>query len=108
MGEPICYAYAFVVFQKHLLKHKDVHEWFSWFQQQKHEGVKFIAAQLELTPTKKKLHVQGYIHFSRKKRPSTVGRLYQVKPEAFRKKKAKATPADNRAYCTDEEKRLPV
>ena len=43
---------------------------------------------------------------SLKKRASYLGNMFKLKPEAFQAKKPAATPADNRAYCTDESKRV--
>ncbi len=64
-------------------------------------------AQLEMATSTQAVHVQGYIHYSRPKRPSTIGNIYKLKAESFQMGAANATPADNRAYCTLDEKRLP-
>ncbi len=105
--EPQARKWVFTVWPGHILNGKDLHEWFSWFQAQQHSGVRYIVAQLELATDTRGIHVQGYIHYSGQKRPSTIGRIYGLKPESFQMGTVNATPADNRAYCTDSEKRLP-
>ncbi len=42
-----------------------------------------------------------------KKRPTTIGHIFHLKPESFQKMKKLSTPQKNRAYCTKDEDRLP-
>ncbi len=100
-------GWAGTVWPKHLLKHESLDEWFSWFKKHPHNGVKYIVAQMEKATKTERVHIQLYIHMSTVKRPTSLGNYYQVKPEVFQIKKKNATPADNRAYCTDAEKRVP-
>ncbi len=61
-------------------------------------------AQMERATTTKNIHIQLYMHWSKVKRPSYLGTKYGVKPEVFQM--ANGEPSENRAYCTDEEKRV--
>ncbi len=62
-----------------------------------------MVMQLEMSSTET-LHVQGYIHFSGTKRRGAVNNLLHL--QNLHLEMAKGTPSDNRAYCTDQEKRL--
>ncbi len=104
--EPQARRWVFTVFEGHITNGMDLHEWFSWFQAQAHVGVRYIVCQLETATTTQRVHVQGYMHWSKVKRPSTIGSIYGLKATAFQQGSQRATPADNRAYCTEEEKRL--
>jgi hypothetical protein len=51
-------------------------------------------------------HIQGFVAMSKQKRAATLGNHFMVQPEVFQAKLEHATVADNRAYCTDAEKRV--
>ncbi len=52
-----------------------------------------------------RLHIQGYIHFTGQKRRGSVNNLIHL--QNVHLEIAKGTPSDNRAYCTEVEKRVP-
>ena len=96
--------WAFTVWPGHLINHSNLEEWEA-FAKTKTDGVRYVVWQHELGKEGGH-HIQGFITMSLKKRASYLGNLFQLKPESFQAKKPAATPADNRAYCTDESKRL--
>ncbi len=103
---PIARHYAFTVWPKHLLNHPTLEDWFV-FAETKTAGITYLVMQHEHGTKEGGHHVQGFVTAATKKRPSTLGNHFQLKPEAFQKMKAKSTPQKNRAYCTDDSKRLP-
>ncbi len=105
--EPQQRRWVFTVWPAHILGGMDLDEWWAWFKNQPHTGVRYIVAQMERATTTQAVHVQGYIHYSKVKRPSTIGRVYGLKPESFQRGSEHATPADNRGYCTEIDKRVP-
>ncbi len=81
-------------------------DWFQWIQQQETlSGVTYLVCQQEAGGNTQRDHIQGYIHFSGQKRPSTVGNLLHCKPEAFTM--ARGDPSSNRGYCTKTDTRKP-
>lgn len=66
-------------------------------------GLKFIAFQQEVGEQQGGHHIQGYIHFERPKRPSTIGNLLGCLPETFQT--CNGTPQENKDYCTKDETR---
>ncbi len=80
-------------------------DWCAWARVHDWVGVRYLVFQRERGDKTQREHVQGYIHFSQQKRRTTVNgelHLQNVHLEV-----AKGTPSDNRAYCTDAEKREP-
>ncbi len=79
-------------------------DWATWAKVQDWVGVKYLVFQRENATTTQTEHVQGYIHFSVQKRRDTVNKLLLV--QNLHLEIAKGTPNDNRAYCTEAEKRV--
>ncbi len=96
--------WVFTVWPGKITNNFSLDEWWNWFRVQSHTGVRYIVAQKELAPVANRrpgsdgIHIQGYIHFTGQKRPSTIGVRYDLQPTTFTM--ARGTPADNRAYCT--------
>ncbi len=95
--------WCFTVFEANLKEHGTLSAWFSWLKVQNFPGCKYIVAQLELAATER-LHVQGYIHFTGQKRRLSVNNILHL--QNLHLEMAKGTPSDNRAYCTEADKRL--
>ncbi len=102
--EPQAVKWMGTLWPKNLLKHENLKQWFDWFKIQKHEGVRYAVAQMERATTTERIHIQLYMHWSKVKRPSYIGKKYGVQAEVFQV--ANGEPAENRAYCTDEHKRV--
>jgi len=103
-----CKHYAFTVWPNNLNnKFTSVHEWFD-FAKDRTAGIKYLVMQLELAPTTKQVHVQGFVTFQQQKVPATAANHFGgVDKEIFQKMKKGATPWDNKVYCTKEDSRLP-
>jgi len=103
-----CKHYAFTVWPNNLNnKFTSVHEWFS-YAQDRTAGVKYLVMQLELSPSTKQVHVQGFVSFQQTKRVNVVANHFGgIDKEVFQKMKKGATPWDNKVYCTKEDSRLP-
>ncbi len=69
-------------------------------------GVNYLVFQQEVSPTTSTVHIQGFVAMSQKKRPDPMGQLFRVQPESFQG--TDGTPAQNRGYCTDDDKRAPA
>ncbi len=102
---PVARHYAFTVWPKNLLQHDTLEAWFD-FVKTKTAGVTYLVMQHEHGTKEGGHHVQGFITAATKKRPSTLGNQFQVQPEAFQLMQKKSNPQKNRAYCTDDTKRL--
>ncbi len=103
---PVARHYAFTVWPKHLLQHDTLEEWFE-FASAHTAGITYLIMQHEHGAKEGGHHIQGFVTAATKKRPVTLGNQFQVKPEAFQLMQKKSTPQKNRAYCTDDTKRLP-
>ncbi len=103
---PIARHYAMTVWPKNLLSHSSLKEWFE-FAKANTAGITYLVIQHEHGTKEGGHHVQGFVTAATKKRPSTLGIHFQCKPEAFQKMKPASNPQKNRAYCTDDSKRLP-
>ncbi len=103
---PICRHYAFTVWPKHLLVHTDLKGWFEWAKTCTN-GITYLVMQHERGTKQKGHHIQGFVTAATKKRPSTLGNQFHLKPECFQKIVKGSTPQKNRAYCTKDEDRLP-
>ncbi len=106
MAPPRVRHWAFTVWPKNLLTHKDLDTWFD-FAKAKTAGVTYLIMQHEHGTKEGGHHVQGFITLATRQRPSPLGALFQVQPEAFQAMKKNSTPQKNRAYCTDDTKRIP-
>ena len=81
-------------------------EWFDWVKAQETlPGVRYLVMQHEHGSEEGGHHVQGYVHYTDKKRASAIGTQFKLKPESFQTGISKAS--DNRAYCTKDDARLP-
>ncbi len=107
MAPPNARHWAFTVWPKHLLTHKDLNTWFD-FAKAKTEGLTYLIMQHEHGTKEGGHHVQGFVTMATKRRPNHIGSHFQVQPEAFQVMKRNSTPQKNRAYCTDDTKRLPT
>ncbi len=105
MAPPLARHWAFTVWPKHLLNHESLDSWFE-FAKTNTAGVTYLVIQHETGTKKEGHHVQGFITLATKIRPTPLGSKFQVKPEAFQLMMKKSTPQKNRAYCTDDSKRL--
>ncbi len=103
---PVARHYAFTVWPKHLLEHDTLEDWFE-FASAHTAGITYLIMQHEHGAKEGGHHIQGFVTAATKKRPVTLGNQFQVKPEAFQLMQKKSTPQKNRAYCTDNSKRLP-
>ncbi len=103
---PIARHWAFTVWPKHLLNHATLEEWFD-FAKAKTDAVTYLVMQHEHGTKEGGHHVQGFVTMATKKRPATLGNTFQVQPEAFQKMMRNSSPQKNRAYCTDDSKRIP-
>lgn len=103
-----CKHYAFTVWPNNLNnKFTSVHEWFD-FAKDRTAGVKYLVMQLEVAPSTKQVHVQGFVSFQQTKRINVVANHFGgIDKEVFQKMKKGATPWDNKVYCTKEDSRLP-
>lgn len=61
----------------------------------------YLVFQVETAPETKKDHIQGYVHFKKKKAFKTVQALFT----GAHLEAAAGTPAENKAYCTKEDTR---
>lgn len=84
----------------------DLDAWETWARAHPWEGVKYLVFQQEKATTTEGIHIQGYIHFSQRKRAPQVNSALNMKPGQAVGQKAIANANDNRAYCTDDEKRV--
>ncbi len=103
---PIARHYAFTVWPKHLLQHNTLEEWFD-FAKAHTAGITYIVMQHEHGTNEGGHHVQGFVTGATKKRPVTLGNHYQVLPEVFQVMRRNSNAQKNRAYCTDDSKRVP-
>jgi Putative viral replication protein. len=103
-----CKHYAMIVWPNHLNnKFASVQEFFE-YAKDRTAGVKYLVMQLEVAPTTKQVHVQGFITFQQQKTPATAANFFGgIDKEVFQKMKKGATPWDNKVYCTKEDSRLP-
>lgn len=67
------------------------------------ESMRFLVYQIEEAPSTGHLHYQGYVQFHNPKGFKTVSKLF---PKAY-VAPAKGSPAENYAYCTKAESRMP-
>jgi len=102
-----CKHYAFTVWPNNLNnKFATVKEWFE-FAKDRTAGVKYLVMQLEVAPTTKQVHAQGFVSFQQTKRINVVANHFGgVDKEVFQKMKKGATPWDNKVYCTKQDSRL--
>ncbi len=68
-------------------------------------GVNYLVFQQETCPTTQRVHVQGFVGMSQKKRPAPLGTLFDVQHTVFQSTN-NGTASQNRGYCTDNDKRL--
>ncbi len=86
------------------VEHSTLAEWEAEMRTKTFAGVRYLVFQREAATTTLREHVQGYIHFSGQKRPATVNE--KLLGKKIHLEVAQGTPADNRAYCTSESKRM--
>ncbi len=79
-------------------------DWCAWARVQDWTGVKYLVFQRERGDQTQREHVQGYIHFSTQKRRFAVNNVLHLQKTHL--EVSKGTPSDNRAYCTDADKRI--
>ncbi len=103
---PIARHWAFTVWPGHLTIHSTLTEWFHWAKK-KTSGITYLVMQNEHGTNEGGHHIQGFLTAATKKREATLGHQFFVKPEAFQLMKKNSTPTANRAYCTDDSKRVP-
>ncbi len=96
----------FVVFQGDLTVHDSLDLWEQAIRNVVPNGVNYLVFQQELAPTTGTLHIQGFVAMSQKKRPVPMGQLFSVQATCFDGNDG--TPAQNRGYCTDNDKRAPA
>ncbi len=101
--EPQARRWCFTVFEANLKEHGTLAEWTTWAKVQQLNGVRYMVFQLEQARTER-LHVQGYVHFTVQKRRGSVNNILHL--QNLHLEMAKGTPSDNRAYCTDNDKRV--
>ncbi len=97
--------WAFTVWPGHLTLHSTLKEWFH-FAKKHTSGITYLIMQNEHGTNEGGHHIQGFLTAATKKRESTLGIFYHLKPEAFQLMKKNSTPQKNRAYCTDDSKRV--
>ncbi len=104
---PIARRWVFTIHSGHLLgRQSTTVEYFDWLKQQESlSGVQYLVCQQEAGGNTNRDHIQGYIHFSTKKRASTIGNLLHVEQHAFQV--ARGSPSENRGYCTKTDTRKP-
>ncbi len=99
-------GWRFTVFEGQLKEHGTIEEWLKWAMgQSTWEGVRYLVFQEEICPKSGRHHVQGYIHLSQTKGARPVNTLLKLKHPCVQT--CSGTASDNRAYCTDAEKRKP-
>jgi len=87
----------------HLTEHEDLDLWEQAYRTIVPNGVNYLVFQQEVAPTTGTRHVQGFVALSQQKRAHQVGALFKVLPTAFQA--TNGTAAQNRGYCTDDDKR---
>lgn len=102
-----CKHYAFTIFAGQLNnKFTNLQEWFD-YAKDRTSGVKYLVYQLEVAPTTKQIHVQGFVTWQVTKTPaSTANHFGGIMPECFQKMKKGSTPWSNKVYCTKDSDRL--
>jgi len=105
---PIAKHWAFTIWAGNLLGDiKTIDDWYREAQSFT-AGVKYMVWQIEIAPNTGQEHIQGFVSFAGKKRPSTLKNHFgKVSPECFQVMKKGATPWDNKLYCTKEDSRKP-
>ncbi len=68
------------------------------------DDLKYLVMQMERGGNTKRRHIQGYIHYEKQKRATTLGRWFNVQHTAFQK--AKGSPAQNQVYCSKTDTRI--
>ncbi len=87
----------------HLTEHEDLDLWEQAYRTIVPNGVNYLVFQQEVAPTTGTRHIQGFVALSQQKRAHQVGALFKVLPTAFQA--TNGTAAQNRGYCTDDDKR---
>ncbi len=96
---------------KHLTtEHSTIDDWYKWAAgPQTMEGVRYLVMQHEIAPDPAPgsdgHHIQGYVHFSVAKCSRPANLLLKLKHPCL--STCQGTAADNRAYCSDPDKRKP-
>ncbi len=104
-GEIRARRWCFTIHLKNLLVvGMTLEEWEKWARVQDWPGVRYLVFQRECGNATEREHIQGYIHFSTTKRRNYVNSVLHLKNTHL--EMSKGTPADNRAYCTSEDKRI--
>ncbi len=88
-----------------MLNHDSLESWFE-FAKANTAGVTYLIMQHEAGTKQEGHHIQGFITMATKKRPGPLGALFQLNPNSFQVMKKNSTPQKNRAYCTDDTKRI--
>ncbi len=101
---PRARRWAFTIFQGNLKEHSTLIEWENAAKVRTYNGVRYMVFQREVATTTQTEHVQGYIHFTGQKYSHQVNSILHTKNTHF--EVANGNPADNRAYCTEGEKRV--
>lgn len=98
--------WMFTIYQGHLTTQgQTLDDWESAIRAAVPNGANYLVFQQETCPTTNRIHIQGFVAMSQKKRPGPLGLLFNCKPECFQSTR-NGTPSQNRGYCTDDDKRL--
>ena len=96
--------WCFTIFERSI-QPETLEQWENWARINQWNGVRYLVFQRETSTTTQRQHVQGYIHFTGQKRMHNVQALLHA-PNCHMEM-SKGNPSDNRAYCTDPDKRVP-
>ena len=92
--------------QGHILNEEEtIEEWESKVRGMDLTSVKYLVFQQEVGEQQGGHHIQGFISFEGPKRPTTIARMFGLKPETFQT--VNGTPKQNRDYCSKEATRKP-
>ncbi len=67
-------------------------------------GLQYLVVQLEKGKEQQREHLQGFVQFDKRVRPTLLGRLFNVQDRAFNR--ANGTAQQNQKYCTKESDRV--
>ncbi len=100
--------WMFTIYQGHLTTESTTLDlWEADIRRSVPAGVNYLVFQQEACPSTGRHHVQGFVAMSQQKRPTALAKLFKVHHNCFQSTN-EGTPAQNRGYCTDGDKRLPA
>ncbi len=98
--------WRFTIFQGDLSVHDSLDLWEQAIRNVVPNGVNYLVFQQEVAPTTQRLHVQGFVGMSQQTRARNLEQLFHAQATCF--DTCDGTPAENRGYCTDDQKRAPA